>query len=268
MKKICLISTLVVVRAGFFCVTIMALVILWRGGNVWAEGKPALTSLDWPPYTGEKLKDQGPIAAVAKAAFKAAGMELKVEFFPWSRAVDTAKKNPSYFGYFPEYYAKSTEESFVFSNKLGEGPLGFVERADAPVAWETLTDLKGKAIGIVQDYVNTADFDRMAASGELTVDAVTDDLTNIRKVLAGRILLAVIDKNVLEYLLASEAEFAGSENKLQFNKKILENKELFICFRKDKDGERMLKAFNEGLAKVDAAKIAKDAMDELLRGKK
>ena len=64
-----------------------------------------LTSLDWPPYSGKTLSDQGASVAVAKAAFKAMGYELKVSFYPWSRAVALAKDSSSKFsGYFPEYF--------------------------------------------------------------------------------------------------------------------------------------------------------------------
>ncbi|WP_230425637.1 hypothetical protein [Spartinivicinus ruber] len=78
-----------------------------------------LTSLDWPPYTGKKLKQQGASVAVAKAVFKAAGYDLVVEFYPWKRAVDLAKDDPKYAGYFPEYYAAELAQNFTFSEPIG-----------------------------------------------------------------------------------------------------------------------------------------------------
>ena len=62
-----------------------------------------VTSLDWPPYTNEKLPAQGASSAVVTEAFKAAGDSVKIEFYPWSRAVMMAKTDKAYVAYFPEY---------------------------------------------------------------------------------------------------------------------------------------------------------------------
>jgi hypothetical protein len=47
--------------------------------------------------------------------------------------------------------------------------------------------------------VNTEEFDLLVASGKLRVELVADDAPKLRKVLAGRISLAVIDENVFHY---------------------------------------------------------------------
>ena len=49
-----------------------------------------LTSLLWPPYSGEQLTEQGASIAVVRAALKVMGHELDVDFYPWSRAVKLA----------------------------------------------------------------------------------------------------------------------------------------------------------------------------------
>ena len=164
-----------------------------------------LTSLDWPPYSGKALKEQGASVAVAKAAFKAMGYTLVVEFFPWSRAVNLAKSGSSkYMGYFPEYYSDDVAKEFIYSAEMGSGPLGFVEQTSKPINWRTMDDLSRYKIGVVRDYVNTAEFDARVASGKIKVEAVTADVNNIQKVSSGRLDLAVIDKNVMAYLFANE----------------------------------------------------------------
>jgi polar amino acid transport system substrate-binding protein len=214
-----------------------------------------LASLDWPPFSGETLDGQGTNTKLVKAAFKSVGYSVSVEFFPWSRTVYMARHNPAFIGYFPEYHAASVAGNFIFSESIGKSPIGFVERVSAPVVWNTLDDLRGLTIGTVQDYVNTEEFDRMAAAGELKVELAKNDLTNVRKVLGGRIPLAVIDKNVLDYLLATVPDLTAKRSALQFNKKQLEDKDLYVCFRKGQEGEKMVKIFNEGLKKIKAEKI-------------
>lgn len=216
-----------------------------------------LTSLEWPPYSGEKVAEQGASVAVVRAAAAAMGYTLEVKFFPWSRAVAMAQDEKSgIHGYFPEYQSEQVAKDFILSQPIGTGPLGFVEQTAAPVAWGSLADLKGKSIGTVRDYVNTDEFDAKTAKGELKADVAGDDLTNIKKVGAGRIPLAVIDKNVLNYMLKTDPGLASIKGKVQFNAKLLEDKALYIAFQRSAKGEQAAKVINEGLKKIDAKAIA------------
>jgi len=216
-----------------------------------------LTSLEWPPYAGEKVDQQGASVAVVRAAAEAMGYKLEVKFFPWERAVKTAETGTGGFvGYFPEYHSDEVATKFKLSDPIGSGPLGFVEATAAPVSWNSLDDLKGKPIGTVSGYVNTAEFDAKVAAGELKAEAVSDDLTNVKKVGAGRIALAVIDKNVLNYMLNTDASLAPLKGKVQFNAKPLEDKALYIAFQRSPAGEEAAKVINEGLKKIDANAIA------------
>lgn len=234
-------------------------VVLTLAASAFAQGKTVkLTSLEWPPYTSSGLSEQGANVAVAKAAFAAMGYTLEVDFYPWKRAVNLGKSSDEYVGYFPEYYAKEIESDFIFSDSLGNSPLGFAEFKSAPVSWNSLSDLKGVTIGTVQGYVNEAKFDEMAANGELTVDAVVDDLLNLRKLARGRLQLCVIDKNVLSYLLATDDSVSKHKGDIQFNSKLLDDKTLHICFQKNDKGQAMAKIFNEGLSKIDANKITEE----------
>ncbi len=221
-----------------------------------------LTSLEWPPYTGEAVPQQGASMAVVEAAFEAMGYELEVNFYPWQRAVDQASNNPDYAGYFPEYYASSVEEDFIFSDPIGTGPLGFVEHADDPVAWDSLDDLGDRTIGTVAGYVNTDEFDARVEDGRIEVEEVTSDETNVRKVAGGRIPMAVIDQNVLDYLLANEPSLEEAGDQVQFNDRLLEDKELFVAFARDSHGEEMAEVLNEGLQKIDVEQIMDDVFEQ------
>jgi len=247
------------------CLTLLCLLLLLGVPSGFGEDvrDVYLASLEWPPYVGEHLPEQGAIAVVAREAFAAMGYTLHIEFFPWMRAIHTAKRNQTYAGYFPEYYAKAIEEEFLFSAPLGASPLGFIERKDDPIAWQTLDDLKDITIGTVNGYVNTEEFDKKAAAGELQVDTVTLDNSNILKVAARRIRMAVIDQHVMEYLFQHDADVSKVKDAVQFNANILEEKRLFICFRRSSENEQLRNIFNEGLQKVDAAQIMRDYFERL-----
>jgi polar amino acid transport system substrate-binding protein len=220
-----------------------------------------LTSLTWPPYSGKALNGQGASVAVAKAAFKAMGHELKVDFFPWSRAVKHASQPDSkYAGYFPEYYYESNE--FSFSNPMGKGPLGLIENKKKPIVWSAVKDLTQYKIGVVQDYVNTAEVDALIASGEIKAQTATSDETNIRKVAGGRIDAAVIDTNVFSYLLANSKDLEKAQEQVQINAKLLTEKELFVAFKNSTEGKKWLAIYNEGLKNIDITAVMNKYLNE------
>lgn len=235
---------------------VLSLLLCVSGAAAAQDKVIRLASLEWPPYAGEKVDQQGASVAVVRAAAEAMGYKLEVKFYPWTRAVAMAQDTASgVHGYFPEYESEDVRKSFVLSDPIGTGPLGFVEQTSAPVAWSSLDDLKGKPIGTVRGYVNTAEFDAKVASAELKAEPVSDDLTNIKKVGAGRIPLAVIDKNVLYYMLETDASLASLKGKVQFNAKPLEDKKLYVAFQRSPAGEEAAKVINEGLKKIDIAAV-------------
>ncbi|ABE56232.1 conserved hypothetical protein [Shewanella denitrificans OS217] len=209
-----------------------------------------LSSLDWAPYSGKSLENQGASVVVAKAAFKAMGHELVVDFFPWSRAVKLASEPGSkYAGYFPEYLYESSE--FTFSAPMGQGPLGLVENKASPINWAEVGDLAKYKLGVVQDYVNTEELDALIANETIKPQTVTSDEINVQKVAGGRIDAAVIDSNVLSYMLANNTKLSSVKDKVQMNTKLLMNKDLYIAFRNDADGKKWQAIYNEGLGKID-----------------
>lgn len=216
-----------------------------------------MTSLDWPPYTNDKLPALGASSAVVAEAMKAAGNGLKIEFYPWTRTVTLAKSDAGYIAYFPEYYSKENEADFLYSDPIGAGPLVFIERKSATVNWSTYDSLKGKKIGVVKDYVNTEELDAKIASKALVADEAPDDVKNLQKLAAGRIDVAVIDVNVYNYLIKNEAALKSVADQLQVNAKILEEKKLYVCFKKSPEGEKAQKAFNLALKKINVDEIMK-----------
>ena len=237
---------------------LILVLVLLLAPTAFASKQIKLTSLDWPPYTGPTLADKGATAAVVKAAFEAAGYSVQIDFFPWERAVAMAKDPGSgYAGYFPEYYSADVGKDFLFSEPVGTGPLGLAQNKEAPISWNTLDDLAKLKVGVVQGYVNTDQFDANVAAKKQNVEAVVSDAQNLNKVAAKRIPVAIIDQNVMTYLLNNDRSLAAAKSKLEFNGKVLEDKKLYICFRKGPQGEEYAKALAEGLKKIDVAAIVK-----------
>lgn len=215
-----------------------------------------LTSLEWPPYSSKSLKQQGASIAVVSEALKAMGHELKVEFYPWERAVHLAKNDARYAGYFPEYFFESNE--LLFSDSIGLGPLGFAENKAMPVNWSILADLTPYTIGVVRGYVNTDEIDKMIANGTIKSEAVNSDSQNLTKLGYKRIPLAIIDSNVFDYLLENTPSLQPLKADLQMNQRLLVEKSLHVAFTNNENGQRWQDILNQGLQRIDVEKIMRD----------
>jgi polar amino acid transport system substrate-binding protein len=212
-----------------------------------------LTSLEWPPYTGAGLPENGASVAVVRAAFEAMGYRLEVDYRPWLEAVDAASRGvDGAVGYFPEYASADVSRLWWLSAPIGRGPLGFVESARRPVRWQTLADLRPFEIGVVAGYVNTDAFDTAVRFGDLRVQRAADDRQNLQKVAEGRLRLAVMDRHVYGHLVAANPVW---RDRTRFNDRLLEDKLLHVAFRRDAAGEAALRLLNVGLTRVNATQI-------------
>lgn len=211
-----------------------------------AEDRPVrLASLDWAPYIGKNLPDQGYIAVIAREAFKRMGHKVEIAFLPWARALEESRKG-YYDGLFPEYYSESRKKEYVFSNKFPGGPIGFYKRKESNISYKTLEDLKPYSIGVVRGYINTEAFDK---ADYLTKDPASSDEINIKKLERLRLDLIVIDKFVAAYIISNK--YPAFLDKLEFLEPPLEVKPLYIAFSKQSEGyEKRVKRFNQGLKEI------------------
>ena len=220
-----------------------------------------IASLNWQPFSGEELPEGGAGIAVLRAALKAEGIDLEVEFYPWSRALEKGAQ-ASYVGIYPSW-PEEVPAGFVGSAMFFQSPVGFVEPKGKPLQWSSLNDLAGKKIGIVQDYGNTVEFMELVNNGVIDAKVVVDDLTNIRKVAGGRIDGAFIDLNNLDYFLKNEAKnLAG---KVQVNDKIIDSKDLLLAINKNFPEKNVNEIVVRGISKIDADKIIKDYMEKYMK---
>jgi polar amino acid transport system substrate-binding protein len=231
------------VRASFVCL------LLWLWPDIAGAADPVrFASIEWPPYTSETLPEGGVVTAVVRKALANAGIEPSFSYLPYKRAVMTGLHAPSFIGYLTEYYSPGVADSCYLSNPVGTAPVGFVQKAGIGYSWSSLADLQDLVIGVVDGYVNDGGpFDAAVAAQRITVEPVRDDRTVVRKVVAGRNRLGVIDPNVLRYLLRFDRSLTGVE----MNPHILAENRIFVCFRRTPEGKALREAFDRGLERVD-----------------
>ncbi len=215
-----------------------------------------LASLEWEPYVGPKLRQQGYVSALIRAAFEAEGVGVKIEFYPWARALHLARSG-EVDGLMPEYYNASREADFAFSEGFPGGPLVLYKRKADAIAFAAdpqqqaevaLRALKAYRIGVVRGYLNTPAFD---AADYLIKEEASDDATNLRKLAFGRIDLAVIDGPVAAHLIRTR--YPAYADKLVAMQPPLAEMPLYIAFsRKSPRMAEVLASFNRGLQKLAA----------------
>lgn len=240
------------------------LFILFLCSPSFAGGEPVvLTSLEWPPYTGKGIPDNGATASVVRAAFKAVGYEVEFRFLPWNRARDAALADPDVMGYFPEYPSKEREREFLFSDSVGKSPIGMAMRTGKNLIWNTYSDLAKYRIGTVSGYVNDERFDELAEKGVIKVDRSASDALNLRKVEAGHVDLAVVDVAVFEFLMSNDPWLSLRKGELDIVPRMLAIHNLHVCFRPGPEGEKLRDLFNRGLSAIYPMTIQREYMESI-----
>lgn len=237
----------------FRCFKVYIIVVLFALGIVagTAHARPVvyLSSLEWPPYVGKYLPENGSSAKIVREAFAAMGFELRILFLPWKRAMHMADNDFQVVGYFPEYYSPERAGKYVFSKSYSCSPVSLLESKN-PVVWNTVDDLAGLRVGFVSGYVNTTALDRAVSNGTIVPDYAPTDKNNIMKVIKGRVDCAVVDPLVYGYLAVTDEDISRHSGALQIEPRAFGVNELFVAFQNDDAGRFYARILNEGLKKI------------------
>ncbi len=79
---------------------------------------------EFPPFVGTEMKNKGLSSALVKEAFKAVGKKIKIEIFPWPRALYTTQSLDGSASY-PWAKNEERQKHFLYSNVLHEDKIRF-----------------------------------------------------------------------------------------------------------------------------------------------
>lgn len=228
-----------------FLIGVLPLMILFLTRP--AMGEPVrLGTLEWPPFSGQELPGQGQVSKRVRSICAEAGMHLELSFTPWKRVLLEAASGVTQ-GFFPEYHSASREKDYYFSQPVGCSVVGLVRRSDVTLHWSRLEDLAAYRIGVVDGYVNTEEFDRLAGKGVLQTVKSNSDLLALRMLKAGRIDAVVMDRAVFKHLSVSDESLEGGVA-LAFDRNVLAVHSLHVCFPRTAAGRELLERFDEAIA--------------------
>jgi polar amino acid transport system substrate-binding protein len=216
-----------------------------------------LATGELPPYATASRPDQGIALDIVRRAFAQSGIDVQYTFKPWTRSLEEARAGQwdgtAYWGRNPQ-----RDKGFLISDNVltEQWVLVYRDKPGTPaLEWNELRDLAGLRMGAVPSYTYTPEFWALQKEGALNVAMAVDDLANLRLLLAGRIDVVPIERNVAcdlmrTYLLPDEAA------QLRAHPRWLTREfttHLMLSARLPKSTERM-RAFNEGLRKLKRSK--------------
>ncbi|MDD9302031.1 MAG: hypothetical protein HUK40_06665 [Desulfobacter sp.] len=203
--------------------------ILPAGAETWK-----LTSLDWQPYAGTEMANQGNSIQKLRILLEKQGITLVVEYYPWKRAQFLARK-PEYVGYFPAW-PEEVAEDFVASPPIDWSVLGYIKEKHSRVEFNTVQELfKNYTVGIVFTYVYPQAVQKAMTAYPEHTDKSPDEVSLLRKLSLGRFQVALTDPKVMMYLAEKE-----KISNIEPMTKRLEKKPLVIAFRKGADNQKRI----------------------------
>jgi len=215
-----------------------------------------LVTVDYAPFYGPSLPNQGPITEIVTAAFKKAEYQVKVKYVPWARALSDAKAGKAD-GLHGAWYSQEREEWFVYSDKLpGNEIVLFKRKGTEPQVFTSYTDLQPYKIGVVRGYVNPPEFD----AANIRTEEANSDKLNLTKLAKGRVDLILIDRAIAKYMLANE--LTEYQDKLEAIDPPLTIEYLYMLISKEtNDYQQKVDDFNRGLKTL----TEEGGVDEIMR---
>lgn len=207
---------------------------------------------NFPPYNfSQDGKRTGMDTEIVEAVLTRLGITPDHKAMPWNRVVNDLDHDQVDLAF--QFVGKP--ERFEKYHMIGPHRSGltvFAVRADSALTFDTLDDLKGQRIGVVNGFSYTPEFDQ---ADFLKKEAVSDNAQNLRKLAAGRLDAIIGDLHTLSYLAKGEK----LDGKLKFLPKALSEVPRYIAFPKPRGdkADRFAKALADLQADGTIAGIVK-----------
>ena len=170
----------------------------------------------------------GVYPVLLKAVFDRLGVPLKLQAFPWKRALLELDRGIAGVGGI--YKNEVRLLKYDYSDPMFVERIAVYYNKNNPIKYNSIEDLYGKRVGVILGWSYGDDFDLARAYDQILVDPVIDVEQNFEKLSRGRIdaLLAVVESG--DSLLANPAHLAFLKKAKQlplierFNKELAEMK--------------------------------------------
>jgi len=209
--------------------------------KVSAEEVWVITSLNWQPYSGAEIINQGNSIQKLRNILKKEKIELLVEFHPWKRSQAKAKSK-EYIGYFPAW-PEEVSKGFIASPAIDWSEIAVMKQSQKSISFKDIDELFQKyKVGVVRTYTYPKVIEDAMKKYPHNVDSTMSEVSLLKKLSSGRHPVAITDPGVMQYLADKE----GISN-IEFVKNITA-KELVIALRDDADNKKRIQLLHKLLS--------------------
>lgn len=222
--------------------------------TVAADKRPVvhISTGEWSPYVSSSLPEQGLLADITRAAFAAAGYDIKLEFYPWARATQLSA-NGNKDGTIALARIKEREPLFLFSDPFHEGRYVLFHLKSRPFQWNTYADLKSVSMASTLGFGGMGDeFMENERKKVIQVTRYTSDNQSFHMLRSGRVQAVPSDLDVgyvtLRKIFGRDVElFTHNPKPVHMAPYHL------VISKKIKNGPQLIAAFNKGLQTIKAS---------------
>lgn len=160
-----------------------------------------LATTDYPPYSSAQLPAGGAMNMAVEQMFLKVGCLVSIDTLPWARVFVEKEHYDAIMLLWPREVESMGLLGYqpLFTSRLGFFALGMVDVS-------SLARLKSLRIGITRGY----GYPRRLLDAGLMLEEANDDLSNLRKLLAGRIDLVALERASGSFLIRQEFHLAGN----------------------------------------------------------
>jgi polar amino acid transport system substrate-binding protein len=199
----------------------------------------------WPPYADASLPGQGLAVEIVTTALKRAGYTTYIRIDSLDRILQGGALGV-YDVFATPWYSEARNEYLDYSKPYLESRIRFVKKKGKDFKFESLADLKGLMVGIVQDYAYDDAFNQ---SRDIIKIPERNLIQNLLKLTQGRIDLTLDDELVLQYEI--NRYMPNSISELEFLPKPLAVRGIHIgVSRENPDHAKIVAAFDKAIQEM------------------
>ncbi len=228
--------------------TVIIIIGIMLFATAGAAEEVAIVTGEWAPFISQKLPSYGPHSEIVVAAFKAVGVESKIKFVPWKRAIKELQEGSSLCSY--TWSKTDKRKKFAtFSVPLLNSRTVFIflKSKNPDFEYSTIDALKSFKIAALAGYAHVETFKK----AKLNLEISKNLSTALKKIKLGRVDLVCDNEAVAIDMI--KKEFSGDKGNFGISKKSFSTKESYMVFsKKAPDSDKYRKLFNTGVTKIKA----------------
>lgn len=232
-----------------------------------AEETIRLTNGEWQPYVSEHAPHYGFASHIVSEAFALVGVRVEYGFFPWKRALESAKKG-QWDGGVGFWDSEERRKYFYFPEEpIAPSEMAFFHLKTTKFDWNSVEDMKGLKIGGTLEYFYGKELDDAEKAGLIHIERVGSDELSLKKLLKGRI--AVFPGDLMVTHAQIRDTFSAEEATLfTHHPKTFEYRGVYVLFSKQVErNEQRRDLFNKGLSLLKESGRYDEIMADVLAGK-